>query len=79
MRSVADIPGDADDDLPEISPELVLVDPELARRMREDAAAAAAAARAATGRFASSGELRASTIAWTTRSPPSRRSCRVRR
>ena len=45
MRSVADIPGDADDDLPEISPELVLVDPELARRVREDAAAAAAAAR----------------------------------
>ena len=29
MRSVADIPGDADegDDLPEISPELVLIDP----------------------------------------------------
>ena len=47
MRSVADIPGDADDDLPEISPELVLVDPELARRVREDAAAAVAAA---TGR-----------------------------
>ena len=45
MRSVADIPGDADDDLPEISPELVLVDPDLARRVREDAAAAAAAAR----------------------------------
>ena len=44
MRSVADIPGDADDDLPEISPELVLVDPELARLVREDAAAAAAAA-----------------------------------
>ena len=43
MRSVADIPGDADDDLAEISPELVLVDPELARRMREDAAATAAA------------------------------------
>ena len=59
MRSVADIPGDADDDLPEISPELVLVDPELARRVREEAAAAAAAADAATGRFASSGELRA--------------------
>jgi hypothetical protein len=35
MTSVADIPGDADDDLPEISPELVLVDPELARIMRE--------------------------------------------
>jgi hypothetical protein len=44
MRSVADIPGDADDDLSEISPELVLVDPELARRVREEAAAAAAAA-----------------------------------
>jgi hypothetical protein len=35
MRSVADIPGDADDDLSEISPELVLIDPELARRVRE--------------------------------------------
>jgi hypothetical protein len=35
MTSVADIPGDADDDLPEISPELVLVDPELARIVRE--------------------------------------------
>ena len=45
MRSVADIPGDADDDLAEISPELVLVDPELARRVREEAAAAVAAAR----------------------------------
>ena len=36
MRSVADIPGDdADDDLSGISPELVLVDPELARLVRE--------------------------------------------
>ncbi len=36
MTSVADIPGDdADDDLPGISPELVLVDPELARLVRE--------------------------------------------
>src|SRR4026209_3032478 len=35
MTSVADIPGDADDDLPEISPDLVLVDPELARIMSE--------------------------------------------
>ena len=35
MTSVADIPGDADDDLSGISPELVLVDPELARLMRE--------------------------------------------
>jgi hypothetical protein len=39
MRPVADIPGDADEgvDLPEISPELVLVDPELARLVRERA------------------------------------------
>jgi hypothetical protein len=35
MTSVADIPGDADDDLSEITPELVLVDPELARIVRE--------------------------------------------
>ncbi len=35
MTSVADIPGDADDDLSGISPELVLVDPELARLVRE--------------------------------------------
>lgn len=35
MASVPDIPGDADDDLSEISPELVLVDPELARVARE--------------------------------------------
>jgi hypothetical protein len=35
MTSVADIPDDADDDLAEITPELVLVDPELARIMRE--------------------------------------------
>ncbi|HET9287322.1 MAG TPA: hypothetical protein VFO26_07185 [Gaiella sp.] len=40
MRPVADIPGDADEgvDLSEISPELVLVDPELARLVRERAA-----------------------------------------
>ncbi len=40
MRPVADIPGDADEgvDLSEISPELVLVDPELARMVRERAA-----------------------------------------
>lgn len=43
MTSVADIPGDADDDLSGISPELVLVDPELARRVREREAALAAA------------------------------------
>lgn len=43
MTSVADIPGDADDDLSGISPELVLVDPELARRVREHEAALAAA------------------------------------
>ena len=36
MRSVADIPGDdAEDDLSGISPELVLIDPELARLVRE--------------------------------------------
>jgi hypothetical protein len=37
MRSVADIPGDdtVDDDLAGISPELVLIDPELARLVRE--------------------------------------------
>ena len=37
MRSVADIPGDdtVDDDLSGISPELVLIDPELARLVRE--------------------------------------------
>ena len=35
MTSVADIPDDADDDLSGISPELVLVDPELARLVRE--------------------------------------------
>ena len=35
MTSVADTRPDADDDLTEISPELVLVDPELARRLRE--------------------------------------------
>ena len=35
MTSVADIPDDADDDLTGISPELVLVDPELARLVRE--------------------------------------------
>ena len=36
MRSVADIPGDdVEDDLSGISPELVLIDPELARLMRE--------------------------------------------
>jgi len=35
MTSVADIPDDSDDDLPGISPELVLVDPELARLVRE--------------------------------------------
>ena len=36
MRSVADIPpgDDADDELSGISPELVLVDPELSRRVR---------------------------------------------
>jgi hypothetical protein len=34
MTSVADIPDDANDDLSGISPELVLVDPELARRVR---------------------------------------------
>ena len=40
MRPVADVPGDADEgvDLTEISPELVLVDPELARIVRERAA-----------------------------------------
>jgi hypothetical protein len=36
MRSVADIPGDdVEDDLSGISPELVLIDPELARLVRE--------------------------------------------
>jgi hypothetical protein len=36
MRSVADIPGDdTEDDLSGISPELVLIDPELARLVRE--------------------------------------------
>jgi hypothetical protein len=35
MTSVADIPDDANDDLSGISPELVLVDPELARLARE--------------------------------------------
>ena len=35
MTSVADTHPDADDDLSEISPELVLVDPELAKRLRE--------------------------------------------
>src|SRR6188472_4041304 len=36
MRSVADIPGDdLEDDLSGISPELVLIDPELARLVRE--------------------------------------------
>ncbi len=41
MRSVADIPGDdtVDDDLAGISPELVLIDPELARLVRERQAA----------------------------------------
>jgi hypothetical protein len=41
MRSVADIPGDdtVDDDLSGISPELVLIDPELARLVRERQAA----------------------------------------
>jgi hypothetical protein len=38
MRSVADIPGDdVEDDLSGISPELVLIDPELARLVREQA------------------------------------------
>ena len=35
MTSVADTRPDVDDDLTEISPELVLVDPDLARRLRE--------------------------------------------
>lgn len=35
MTSVADIPDDVDDELAGISPELVLVDPELARLVRE--------------------------------------------
>ena len=79
MRSVADIPGDADDDLAEISPELVLVDPELARRMREEAAAAVAAARSRDRALRLVGELRGWTIAQWAQSPRSRRSCRVAR
>jgi len=59
MRSVADIPGDdVEDDLSGISPELVLIDPELARLVRErpdDAPSPAARPRAPTLRLVEGG------------------------
>ncbi|HEX6724366.1 MAG TPA: hypothetical protein VF073_03905 [Gaiella sp.] len=59
MRSVADIPGDdTEDDLSGISPELVLIDPELARLVRErqvDKPSPAARTRAPTLRLVEGG------------------------
>src|SRR6188472_3023259 len=73
MRSVADIPGDdVEDDLSGISPELVLIDPELARLVRERQTdeASPAARRAPTLRLVEGGSAEPGIVPRAVESPP---------
>ena len=72
MRSVADIPGDdVEDDLSGISPELVLIDPELARLVRErQGDEASLATRRSTLRLVEGGSVEPPIIPRTVESAP---------
>ena len=72
MRSVADIPGDdVEDDLSGISPELVLIDPELARLVRErQGDEASLATRRSTLRLVEGGSVEPAIIPRTVESAP---------